>query len=90
MYDLKNWNMAGWSVGTSYAYGWDAKPSTNPKFDQNTRLKESAWNFDILYTLQEGRAKGRSSSCTTPCMTTTPISQVMAMGSVTSSKMKRR
>ncbi|CCV60839.1 chitoporin ChiP [Yersinia enterocolitica] len=58
MYDLKNWNLAGWAVGTSYAYGWDAKPSTNPIYDQNVRLKESAWNFDVLYTLQEGRAKG--------------------------------
>ncbi|WP_040690914.1 chitoporin ChiP [Providencia burhodogranariea] len=57
MYDLKKWDLAGWKVGTSYVYGWDAKPSTNPKFNQDVRLKESAWNVDILYTIQTGKAK---------------------------------
>lgn len=58
MYDLVGWGLAGWGVGASYAYGWDAKPSSSPQFDQQTRLKESAWNMDLLYTVQEGRAKG--------------------------------
>lgn len=58
LYDLKNWELPGWAIGTSYAYGWDAKPSTNPAYDQSQRLKESAWNADIMYTIQEGRAKG--------------------------------
>ncbi|CAK7036831.1 MAG: Chitoporin [Providencia sp.] len=57
MYDLKNWDLAGWKVGTSYIYGWDAKPSTNSQYAQDVRLRESAWNFDILYTVQSGRAK---------------------------------
>ncbi|KAB8313017.1 outer membrane porin, OprD family [Erwinia endophytica] len=58
MYDLKNWQLPGWAVGTSYAYGWDAKPSTNPIYDQTRRLKESAWNLDLLYTVQQGPVKG--------------------------------
>jgi len=58
MYDLKNWQLPGWVVGTSYAYGWDARPSTNPIYDQSRRLKESAWNLDLLYTIQQGPVKG--------------------------------
>jgi len=58
MYDLKNWNLAGWSVGASYAYGWDAKPSSAPIYDQSQRLKESAYSLDAAYVLQDGRAKG--------------------------------
>ncbi|AXF75235.1 OprD family porin [Erwinia tracheiphila] len=58
MYDLKNWQLPGWAVGASYAYGWDARPSTNPEFNQNQRLRESTWNLDLLYTVQEGAAKG--------------------------------
>lgn len=57
-YDLSNWNLPGWAVGASYVYGWDAKPSTNPIYDQNQRLKESAYSLDAMYTVQEGRAKG--------------------------------
>lgn len=60
MYDLKNWQMPGWAVGTSYAYGWDARPSTNPIYDQSRRLKESAWNMDLLYTVQQGPIKDAS------------------------------
>jgi len=60
IYDLKNWQLPGWAVGTSWAWGWDARPSTNPLYDQNRRLKESAWNLDLLYTLQQGPAKGTS------------------------------
>lgn len=58
IYDLKNWQLPGWAVGTSYAYGWDAKPSTNPAWQQNQRLRESSWNMDLLYTVQNGAAKG--------------------------------
>ncbi|CAI0755053.1 chitoporin ChiP [Serratia proteamaculans] len=58
MYDLSNWNLPGMAVGGSYVYAWDAKPSTNPIYDQSQRLKESAWSLDALYTIQEGRAKG--------------------------------
>ncbi|MGE9550820.1 chitoporin ChiP [Erwinia amylovora] len=58
MYDLKNWQLPGWAVGTSYAYGWDARPSTNPIYDQTSRLRESAWNLDLLYTIQQGPVKG--------------------------------
>ena len=58
MYDLSNWNLPGMAVGGSYVYAWDAKPSTNPMYDQSQRLKESAWSLDALYTIQEGRAKG--------------------------------
>ncbi len=58
MYDLSNWNLPGWAVGASYVYGWDAKPSSNPAFDQSQRLKESAYSLDAMYTVQEGRAKG--------------------------------
>ena len=57
MVDLGHWQLPGWQVGTSYAYGWDAKPSTDPAFDQNQRLRESAWNLDLVYTIQQGRAK---------------------------------
>lgn len=58
MYDLKNWQLPGWAVGTSYAYGWDARPSANPIYDQSRRLRESAWNLDLLYTVQQGPVKG--------------------------------
>ena len=42
MYDLSNWNLPGMAVGGSYVYAQDAKPSTNPIYDQSQRLKESA------------------------------------------------
>jgi len=58
MAELDGWHLPGWEIGTSYAYGWDAKPSSNPAFDQNQRLRESAWNIDLLYTLQQGWGKG--------------------------------
>lgn len=57
VYDLSGWDLTGWKVGTSYAYGWDAKPNNDSKVDQNQRVKESAWNADIMYTVQSGRAK---------------------------------
>lgn len=58
MYDLQNWQLPGWAVGTSYAYGWDARPSTNPIYKQSSRLKESAWNLDLRYEVQQGPVKG--------------------------------
>lgn len=57
MLDLAPWQLDGWKVGTSYAFGWDARPSSLPVYDQSQRLKESALNFDIMYVIQQGRAK---------------------------------
>ncbi|MFD1801713.1 OprD family outer membrane porin [Mixta tenebrionis] len=57
MYDLSQWDLAGWTVGASWAYGWDAKPGSNPQWDQSQRIRESAWNLDLIYTIQQGRAK---------------------------------
>jgi len=57
MYDLKNWDLPGFAVGGSWVYAWDARPSSNPLFDQSQRLKESAWSLDAQYTVQQGRAK---------------------------------
>ena len=58
MYDLSKWDMPGFAVGGSYVYAWDAKPSTNPQYDQSQRVKESAYSLDAMYTIQDGRAKG--------------------------------
>ncbi|WP_407704386.1 chitoporin ChiP [Winslowiella arboricola] len=58
MYDLKEWQLPGWQMGTSFAWGWDAKPASNPQWDQSQRLKESAWSMDLLYTIPQGRAEG--------------------------------
>ncbi len=62
MYDLGNWDLAGFAVGGSYVYAWDAKPSLAPTrdgyYDAGNRLKESAYSLDASYTLQQGRAKG--------------------------------
>lgn len=62
MYDLVNWNLPGWSVGASYVYAWDAKPSSLPTtdgyYDAGYRLKESAYSLDAAYTIQSGRAQG--------------------------------
>ncbi|WP_442902941.1 OprD family outer membrane porin [Gilliamella sp. Occ4-3] len=49
--------LAGWKTGASYVYGWDAKPSTNRQYNQKQRLIESAYNFDLGYTVQESWAK---------------------------------
>ena len=57
MYELDGWQLPGWTIGTSYAWGWDAKPSSNPQWQQQQRIRESAWNLDLLYTVQQGRAK---------------------------------
>ncbi|WLI78315.1 chitoporin [Kosakonia sp. H02] len=62
MYDLKNWNLPGWTVGASYAWAWGAKPgemaTPDAYYDANYRLKESAYSLDAVYTIQDGRAKG--------------------------------
>lgn len=63
MYDLKNWDMAGWTVGASYVYAWDAKPSTwqlNPDtyYDKDNKIEESSYSLDAIYTVQGGRTKG--------------------------------
>ncbi len=58
MYDLSKLKLPGLSVGASAAQGWNAKPSTNPTYDQSQRLSESAWSLDAVYTVPDGRAKG--------------------------------
>lgn len=55
--DLTPWQLAGWKVGGSRVWGWDARPATQPRFDQSQRLRESAWNLDLIYQVQQGRAK---------------------------------
>lgn len=57
-WDLTNWLLPGWSLGTSRAWGWDAKPASSPAWDRHARLKESAWNLDLMHTVQAGWAKG--------------------------------
>ncbi|MEK9537708.1 OprD family porin [Pantoea agglomerans] len=57
MLDLTPWQLAGWKVGASYVWGWDARPATLLTVDQSQRLKESAWNLDLIYQIQQGRAK---------------------------------
>ncbi|MCO6524869.1 MAG: OprD family outer membrane porin [Candidatus Schmidhempelia sp.] len=51
--------LQGWRVATSYAYGWHAKPNQQTNFidQQHHYLKESAWNFDLSYTVPDGWAK---------------------------------
>ncbi|MGL5102880.1 MAG: OprD family outer membrane porin [Plesiomonas sp.] len=46
----------GWAVGVSGAYGWDAEYVYGKS--NLTGGKESAVNFDVMYTLQDGYAKG--------------------------------
>jgi hypothetical protein len=62
IYDLTHLKLAGWSLGASYVYAWDAKPSSAPTrdgyYDPDYRLKESAYSLDAIYTFVEGRAKG--------------------------------
>ncbi|MGL5179458.1 MAG: OprD family outer membrane porin, partial [Aeromonas veronii] len=44
----------GWAVGVSGAYGWDAEnPTTGLKNGE-----EWAANFDVMYTVQDGKLKG--------------------------------
>lgn len=56
-YDLSSLLLPGLSVGASYVYGWDAKPSSLA-LDPNRKIKESAWNLDLGYTFQSGQLKG--------------------------------
>ena len=65
MYDLSNWDLAGWAVGASYAYAWDAKPASwaldgngERQAIGSNKIKESAYSLDASYTVQDGRAKG--------------------------------
>lgn len=65
MYDLSNWDLAGWAVGASYAYAWDAKPASwaldgngERQAIASNNIKESAYSLDASYTVQDGRAKG--------------------------------
>lgn len=58
MYDLSGWQLPGGSVGASYAYGWNARPSSYKAFDQSQRLSESAFAVDVAYTAQQGQLKG--------------------------------
>ena len=62
MYDLANWDLAGWAVGASYVYAWDARPgrmaAPDAWYNPDNRLKESAYSLDARYTIQDGRAKG--------------------------------
>ncbi|WP_249212923.1 MULTISPECIES: OprD family outer membrane porin [Tatumella] len=63
MYDLSRWQLPGWAVGASVAYGWNAKPSSvNEAADSwyfsGNKIKESSWSLDGIYTVQQGRAKG--------------------------------
>ncbi|ENY73549.1 hypothetical protein G114_02259 [Aeromonas diversa CDC 2478-85] len=44
----------GWTVGVSGAYGWDAENGDGTR----TGGKEWAGNFDVIYTLQDGKLKG--------------------------------
>ncbi len=60
IYNLAGWELPELSVGVSYAYGWDAKPSSNPIYNQSQRLKESAINFDLMYQIKHGKAKDTS------------------------------
>lgn len=59
-YDLSKLNLPGFSVGASYAYGWNAKANNTVKSDST--LKESAWSLDAGYTIQEGSAKNTNFS----------------------------
>ncbi|HHQ4554261.1 TPA: OprD family outer membrane porin [Aeromonas veronii] len=44
----------GWSVGVSGAYGWDAENGNSTRVDG----EEWAANFDVMYTVQDGKLKG--------------------------------
>lgn len=46
----------GWALGVSGAYGWDAEYTYGSS--NLTGGKESAFNFDVMYTIQEGLTKG--------------------------------
>lgn len=61
-YDLGHLSdrLAGWRTAASYAYGWDARPNAKARANgiaKQNRLKESAWNLDLFYTVQDGWAK---------------------------------
>ncbi|MGY4108822.1 OprD family outer membrane porin [Aeromonas encheleia] len=47
----------GWTVGMSGAYGWDIEKGDGSKAS-NGEDTESAINFDVMYTVQDGKLKG--------------------------------
>ncbi len=47
----------GWSVGVSGAYGWDIQKGDGTKAT-NGEDTEWAANFDVMYTVQDGKLKG--------------------------------
>ncbi|MGM5629822.1 OprD family outer membrane porin [Apibacter raozihei] len=59
-YDLKNLFsfLEGFKIAASYAYGWDARPSKNPIYDQTQKIWERAWNLDLGYVIPKGSFKG--------------------------------
>lgn len=53
--------MKGWRIGTSFAYGWDAKRWADNQLDKTAdKGSENAVNFDLGYTFQAGSLKGIS------------------------------
>ncbi|ACS85193.1 OprD family outer membrane porin [Musicola paradisiaca] len=54
-YSLSTLNLPNWSLGTSYAVGWGARPSTNLNYDQERRIHESAVGFYIKYELPDNQ-----------------------------------
>lgn len=57
-YDLGSFHsiLDGFKAGVGYVYGWDAKPNALAA-RQDKRIQESAWVFDLKYTVQQGWAK---------------------------------
>lgn len=47
----------GWTTGISGAYGWDMEKGDGTKAS-NGADTEWAWNFDVMYTVQDGKLKG--------------------------------
>lgn len=56
-YNFAHLGVPGLALGASWVYGWDARPSTLPVYDQQRRVTESAWNLDLAYTVQQGPLK---------------------------------
>lgn len=50
--------LKGFVIATSYAYGWDAKPSSDPIYDQSQKIWERSWNLDFSYSVSKGYFKG--------------------------------
>ncbi|MBP2199295.1 OprD family outer membrane porin [Pantoea cypripedii] len=50
-YALDAQKLSGWSVGASYAFGWDVRPGSDPVYDQTKRIHESAVAVYLNYDL---------------------------------------